>query len=364
MCRTLAEAHATASRPAHREPHVFRPFRKAEFRYFHGTEGAGQEYGGTPQPISGHQFPSSGCVIVPEQQLAAEPPECCVLSHLELSCPPPGWPPALWPGPRSRPAEGSLDLWLLHVPDSGLRSVLLDRSALDAAERARVAAFVYPLHRARYVAAHLALRRVLCAYEGVSPAELRFVRRSCPCCGGPHGRPALAGSGAPHFSLSHTGGLVLIGVAGRPVGVDVEALPDPDRATTVGEALHPAERRAVHAAQPALRPAVFARLWARKEAYLKGIGTGVGRSPDLDYLGDPAPGAPARPPGWTVRDIPVGPEHAAAVALERPPGPGPEPAVRMHYLGVLDGAAAESLYTLTGADPVRGSAPGRTSQPG
>ncbi|MEW1639624.1 4'-phosphopantetheinyl transferase superfamily protein [Streptomyces sp. NPDC093801] len=267
-----------------------------------------------------------------------------MLSHLEPSCPPPGWPPAPWPGPRSRPAGDSLDLWLFHVPDSGLRSVVLDRSPLDAQERARVAAFVFPLDRSRYVAAHLALRRVLSAYEGVAPAELRFVSRSCPCCGGPHGRPALDRPGAPHFSLSHTGGLVLIGVAGRPVGVDVEALPAPHRATTVAEALHPAEQRAIHAAQPALRPAVFARLWARKEAYLKGLGTGVGRNPNLDYLGDPGIGAPARPSGWTVRDVPVGPEHAAAVALERAPG-GTDPGItlRTRYLGVLDEAAADAL---------------------
>ncbi|MFI6689428.1 4'-phosphopantetheinyl transferase family protein [Streptomyces sp. NPDC050485] len=264
-------------------------------------------------------------------------------SSLELACPPPGWAASAWPAARPRPAEGSLDLWLLHVPDAGLRSVVLDRSPLDEEERARVSAFVYPVDRDRYTAAHLTLRRVLSAYRGVAPAELRFLREPCPCCGKPHGRPALTGHDAPHFSLSHTGGLVLIAVAGQPVGVDVEGLPAPHKATTVSEALHPAERRAIHAAPPSLRPAVFARLWARKEAYLKGLGTGVGRSPDLDYLGDPAPGAPARPPGWTVKDIPVGPEHAAALALQRASADGPDVAVRTHFLGSLDRAAALAL---------------------
>ncbi len=264
-------------------------------------------------------------------------------SSLELTCPPPGWTPAPWPVARPGPGEASLDLWLLRVPDAGLRSVVLDRSPLDAEERARVAAFVYPVDRDRYAAAHLTLRRVLCAYRGATPAELGFRREPCPCCGEPHGRPALTGADAPYFSLSHTGGLVLIAVAGRPVGVDVEGLPTPHKATAVGEVLHPAERRAIHSAQPALRPAVFARFWARKEAYLKGLGTGVGRSPDLDYLGDPGPGTPARPSGWTVRDVPVGPEHAAAVALERASGSDPGIVVRTHFLGVLDDTAAQAL---------------------
>ncbi|MCY0960404.1 4'-phosphopantetheinyl transferase family protein [Streptomyces sp. H27-H5] len=262
---------------------------------------------------------------------------------LELACPPPGWNAAPWPAARPRPAEGSLDLWLLHVPDAALRSVVLDRSPLDEEERARVAAFVYAVDRDRYAAAHLTLRRVLSAYRDAAPAELRFKREPCPCCGEPHGRPALTGPDAPHFSLSHTGGLVLIAVAARPVGVDVEGLPAHQKASTVGEALHPAERRAIHAAQPSLRPAVFARLWARKEAYLKGLGTGVGRSPDLDYLGDPGLGAPARPPCWTVKDIPVGPRHAAAVTLQRPPAGHHETVVRRHFLGTLDHTAALAL---------------------
>ncbi|MFE2269895.1 4'-phosphopantetheinyl transferase family protein [Streptomyces lavendulae] len=177
-----------------------------------------------------------------------------------------------------------------------------DLSHLDAEGRARSR----PSSTPPTATAHPTLRRVLSAYRGVTPAEPRFARRACPCCGGPHGRPVPAGSGTPHFSMSHTGGLVLIAVAGRPVGVDVERLPVPHKATTVGEVLHPAERREVHAAPPSLRPAVFARLWARKEAYLKGLGTGVGRGPDLDHLGDPAPGAPARPPGSSGRERAVG----------------------------------------------------------
>lgn len=54
-------------------------------------------------------------------------------------------------------------------------------------------------------------------------------------------------------------------------------------------------------------PTAFARLWARKEAYLKGLGTGFGR----DIAADDVRGDL---PGWCVTDLPAGPGHAAAVA--------------------------------------------------
>ncbi|MGW1189195.1 4'-phosphopantetheinyl transferase superfamily protein [Streptomyces sp. NPDC002559] len=58
---------------------------------------------------------------------------------------------------------------------------------------------------------------------------------------------------------------------------------------------------------PEGRPTAFARLWARKEAYLKGLGTGFGRGIAADDVrGDL--------PGWCVTDLPAGPGHAAVAA--------------------------------------------------
>ncbi|WP_190128082.1 4'-phosphopantetheinyl transferase family protein [Streptomyces mashuensis] len=217
-----------------------------------------------------------------------------------------------WPTTLDAPAPGALDLWLLHVPDPWPAAAALDLAPLDAGERARAAAFVRDTDRVRYVAAHLMLRRVLGAYLHLPPGDVEFTREPCPCCGEDHGRPAVAAPGAPHFSLSHGGGLVLLGVAAGAVGVDVEEPPAESTVRDVSAALHPAEREEVAAAPPERRAAVFARLWVRKEAYLKGLGTGLGRELDLDYLGNGGPGAPAWPEGWTVVDVPVGAGHAAA----------------------------------------------------
>ena len=186
---------------------------------------------------------------------------------------------------------------------------------LDAEERARAAAFVHDADRIRYIAAHVALRRLLGDATGRPPRDLVLIREPCPRCGEPHGRPALADPPRPlHFSLSHGGDLVLIGIAEVPIGVDVEGLPQGETVAELASVLHPGEQTEL-ASLPAdqLVPG-FARLWTRKEAYLKGLGIGLGRDPSADYLG--TAGLAPNPPGWTVTDLPTDdPDHAAALAL-------------------------------------------------
>lgn len=222
--------------------------------------------------------------------------------------------PTEWPTALPVPADGSADLWLLRVPED-VPPAALDLSVLDEHERRRASSFVRDLDRRRYTVAHLTLRRLLGAYLGVPAREVRFHSEPCPCCGAPHGRPAVAGARTSlHFSLSHGGDLVLVGVASVPIGVDVEVLPELEVVTELAATLHHAEAREVLAAAPGDSSSVFARLWVRKEAYLKGIGTGLGRDLDLDYLGED-PGTDGAPPGWRIVNIGGLPGHAAAAAL-------------------------------------------------
>ncbi|GAA2780760.1 4'-phosphopantetheinyl transferase family protein [Streptomyces showdoensis] len=204
------------------------------------------------------------------------------------------------------------EAWFLEV-DATVSADALDTTALDAHERHRAASFLRASDRTLYTVAHLALRTLLARSLGERPEELVFGREPCPCCGAAHGRPVLAVPEPPlHFSLSHTEGLVLVALAPVPVGADAQRRPAPEAVPGLLAALHPGERAAV-AAEPgaAARAAAFGRLWARKEAYLKGLGTGLGRDTTLDDLGtDPA--------GWTVDDLPCGPRHHAAVALRAP----------------------------------------------
>ncbi|MBL0888354.1 4'-phosphopantetheinyl transferase superfamily protein [Myceligenerans sp. I2] len=187
---------------------------------------------------------------------------------------------------------------------------------LDDTERARLARFRRPADRERYLVAHTALRLVLGERLGRPPRTLRFGRAACPGCGEPHGRPVLAGGGAEplEFSLSHGGRLAAVAVSRAAVGVDVEPQVTSAAVEEMSAVLHPAERLLLEQEAPPRRTAAFTRIWTRKEAYLKGLGIGLGRALDADDV-------TASPPGWLLADTRLDSHHVAlAAALPAPPG--------------------------------------------
>ncbi|MEU4098902.1 4'-phosphopantetheinyl transferase superfamily protein [Streptomyces sp. NPDC026673] len=212
------------------------------------------------------------------------------------------------PGPGEPPR-----LCLVDTAANAAAAVHMAPGLLSREERERATGFHFDRDRTSYVTAHVALRLMLAAYLGTRPGSVPLIRETCPSCGGPHGRPAVEG-GAPHFSLSHSRQVTLLAFAATPVGVDVEALPGEEAVDGVWQSLHPAEVAELGTLPPVERREAFARAWARKEAYLKGLGTGLARDLSEDYVGsgpDPAPG----PEGWRLTDVAVGDAHRAAVAV-------------------------------------------------
>ncbi|WP_330297816.1 4'-phosphopantetheinyl transferase family protein [Streptomyces sp. NBC_00503] len=207
------------------------------------------------------------------------------------------------------------ELWQLRLAEH--RASIADGYAmLDAAERTRYASYRKPDDRDLYATAHIGLRRLLGGYLGRDPAAVVFGREPCPLCVGPHGRPYVPGADL-HFSLAHSGDLVLFAFAATPVGVDVERLVDLAVADEISTVLHPRERVELSGVAAADRPAAFARCWCRKEAYLKGTGTGLGVPAAESYVG--AGPWPGHVPGWTLSDVTAQPGYAAAVALATTP---------------------------------------------
>ncbi|MFC9862749.1 MULTISPECIES: 4'-phosphopantetheinyl transferase family protein [unclassified Streptomyces] len=222
--------------------------------------------------------------------------------------------PGAPPGPLRLP-DGAAHLWLADANTHPEKVAELARLVLDDTERDRAAALRRSADRRCYVTAHVALRLLLGAQLGIAADRVRFRREPCPCCGEPHGRPAPEDPDVPlHFSLSHSGDLALLAFAATPVGADVQTKGSAEAADEIKGVLHPREEAELAACAEADRPDAFARAWVRKEAYLKGLGTGLARSPALDYLGT-GTAAVAGPPGWRVEDVAVPYGYAAAVAV-------------------------------------------------
>lgn len=171
-------------------------------------------------------------------------------------------------------------------------------AGLPAEERGRAEQFLREEPARRWVASRWALRRVLAEYLEIAPAAVRLEAAD-------RGKPRLAGGGGPKFNLSHAGGLALVAVAEREVGIDVERIePERDLIALAGRALPSEDATAVQAAGAGERAAVFYAAWTRHEAKLKCLGTGLSDSTLRSSAAEVA-----------VENLDIAPEYAAAVAV-------------------------------------------------
>jgi 4'-phosphopantetheinyl transferase len=224
---------------------------------------------------------------------------------------------APWP-PPAVPALGAGDVRVWSVDLDGEP----DASVLDAGERERASRFVSDELTRRWTNARAGLRRVLAAYCGADPAELRIESAPCVHCAEPHGKPFLAEPSGHdlRFNLSHSDAMALVAVArGREVGVDAEAIRPGRRADGIASRwFTPEESDHLRGLGEAEAELAFYRLWTRKEAYLKATAAGVpGGLASFDALRlEPASGPE---PGWEFADLDAGAGYAAALAVA-PPG--------------------------------------------
>lgn len=211
---------------------------------------------------------------------------------------------------------GVVEVWRLvcHAADSVDRLL----PALDVDEQRRAARLATPALRCAFVAAHHGLRDVLASYLSVVPADVRFVRRPCSRCGGPHGKPAVAApDGWLRFNLAHSADVAVVAVARDvEVGVDVERVrEDVDLAPLLPLVLSASERSELDTRQRHERAGEFYRIWTRKEALLKARGDGLqGSLPSLGPQASTSLDEDCR--RWTVVDLEFGGPYAAALAVE------------------------------------------------
>lgn len=249
------------------------------------------------------------------------------------------------PGPRDTDTGDPLgravrtdavEVWTLWIPDHAAAAAA-HAGILDAEEVKRAAGFQDRAARTRFVTSHVGLRVLLGARLDTAPQDVALVRERCgmPGCEKPHGRPAVADHPELHFSLSHAGDVALYALAASPVGADIESL---DLAGAglerMARRLHPDERRALGTLPPTARQEALLGCWVRKEAFLKGIGTGLPGGVGTHHVGLAAalapPWAPSAPDGWALLDVPApdGCQAAVALRLQGPATRGRLPTMR------------------------------------
>ncbi len=197
------------------------------------------------------------------------------------------------------PSEGPI-----HAPPPGS----ISRDEEDTASR-----FYFERHRHAYRFAHTMLRDVLSRYVGRHPSEIEFRRNR-------YGKPYLAtcDNEDVRFNMSHSGGVVVIGLAlRRRIGIDVELIrPVRDLDAVTDDHFTAAERALMEGRSQPDQLRAFFTCWTRKEAYIKAIGTGL--SMPLNTFDTSIPGdAPGRGVGacW-LSDLTVPDGYAGAVAVE------------------------------------------------
>jgi 4'-phosphopantetheinyl transferase len=232
-----------------------------------------------------------------------------------------------WPALPKRPSLAGDEVHVIcaSIDVSAHRQEAL-AALLSGDERERAARFAFSRDRDRFVARHGLLRELLSNYLHRSAAGLQFSYTKT-------GKPEIGDQPHVHavrFSMAHSDSVAVFALtSGEAIGVDVEivrAIPDlPDLVESLCSARELEQWRRLDSDRQL--PAFF-DLWSRKEAFLKGTGEGLGKSPNEIEVLAPSQtknqrisvfdqGREVRP--WSLYSLSTA-EYAIAVAFKGRPG--------------------------------------------
>jgi len=234
-------------------------------------------------------------------------------------------------GPKKRElALGRVDVWRVRLDEARRDDVCLSpteaqRGVLAPDERARAARFHFDRDRVRFQRCRTALRLLLARYLDIAPSDIRFAY-------GPSGKPELDADQNRHelrFNVSHSGDMALIAFGIRNnLGADIEKVrPDVNTAELSERYFSTRERESLRSLPEALRVIAFYACWARKEAFLKATGEGLGfplsdfsvavhpeKAPSVEEI----KGDTSAARQWSLIDIRAADGFRSAVAVEHP----------------------------------------------
>lgn len=225
------------------------------------------------------------------------------------------------------PARGQVQLHLVSLACSA-RELERLQGFLTQDELQRCQRLIDRERRDQAAAGRGLLREMLAGYLDERPEEVLLSE-------GEFGKLHLSDhleSDSLSFNLSHAGNRLLLAVCvGCEVGVDLELVREELDFRPMAQRYFSArEQRELFSLPEAGQRAAFYRCWTRKEAYLKGTGTGFSQPAnafDVSLLPQHPPellehrGSPAEAERWSIRDIDLPGGYCAAVAVE---GENPE----------------------------------------
>ncbi|WKA26405.1 4'-phosphopantetheinyl transferase family protein [Bradyrhizobium roseum] len=200
------------------------------------------------------------------------------------------------------------------------------RKLLSADERERERRFHFEKDRVRFLITRTLVRTVLSRYEPVDPRDWVFTANAYGC---PQIDVLRMGGADIGFNISHTAGLVVLGVTrGRAVGVDVEKMCARTNPLETAHAFSAMELDCLSRLPAEQRLDRFFEYWTFKESYIKARGMGVSIPLDkvsvrLDRDGlvdfEVAPELDDDPRRWQFWQFRPGRAHILALCAERVP---------------------------------------------
>jgi 4'-phosphopantetheinyl transferase len=222
--------------------------------------------------------------------------------------------------PEKPVAPGEVHIWRIPLNiDLSKTEILL--SCLSGDEVERAGRFRFEKDRSRFVVARAGLRRILGCYLNQEPLTIAFEYNG-------NGKPQLAaGSGELQFNLSHSGDVALCAVTWhRHIGVDVERVRCDIAIEQIAcQFFSEEEVTLLKAVDQSGRYELFFRYWTRKEAIIKAKGDGLSfpmNKVDVAWINgrnfSPVllPAVPKENKLWSVQDLLICHDYAAAVAVE------------------------------------------------
>jgi 4'-phosphopantetheinyl transferase len=221
--------------------------------------------------------------------------------------------------------KSTIHIWGAKVPDLEDRVNDL-KCLLNEEEAAKAERFRRPADRSSSIIARGALRLLLSGYTDIPASEIK-IRYSengkpllvpqasrLPRCAGAIEAGRQDACDTISFNVSHSGEWVVLAFGrGRQLGVDVEKIQcEMDVLSIASRYFTPDEAESIGAADDV--HALFFHYWARKEAYVKALGSGLFR--ELSSFSVPQEDGEKN--GWFFQRLEAGSKYAAAVVTDKP----------------------------------------------